>query len=201
VPETSELERQLHALGVELHKLEGEYTMYFSGRAVRPPNETRARVEAAIRRLDRAGFDNATQRFRFGNLQARFTTLAELWDRGMRAKEEGRPGPFTRSHQAPPPAAATEHPAPAHSTDRVVSVVAFSEPAGEPEKLHKLYDTLMDARRETGQPVVPFHRFAELVREQVEQLRGMDQAPVAFQVAVKDGRVNLTARVLREERG
>jgi hypothetical protein len=195
VPETTDLERQLQALAVDLHKLEGEYTMYFAGRSARPPVETRTRVETTLRRLDRAGFESATQRFRFGNLQSRFTALAELWDRGMRAKEEGRVGPFGRSHAAhePPPAQAA---APAR-TRRVVGVVALTSPADEPEKVHRLYDVVMNARREAGEPAVPYQRFEDLVRNQVQRLQRGGPAEVAFQVTVKDGRVNLTAKAKR----
>jgi hypothetical protein len=54
---------------------------------------------------------------------------------------------------------------------------------------------MAEARRETGEPPVPFESFAGLVREQVRAL-GSGTGEVAFRVAVKDGRVNLTARVL-----
>ena len=41
----------------------------------------------------------------------------------------------------------------------------------EMDKLHTLYDSLMDARREAGDDVVPFHRFAALVKDQVAKVR------------------------------
>jgi hypothetical protein len=58
--------------------------------------ETRARVRAAIARLDRSYIQNYGDRFRFTTLQSRFATFADMWDRALRAKEEGRPGPFSR---------------------------------------------------------------------------------------------------------
>jgi len=64
----------------------------------------------------------------------------------------------------------------------------------EMDKLHSLYDTLMDARRQIGDDVVPFHRFAALVKDQVTKLRGAGSPEVAFRVAMKDGKVNLTVR-------
>jgi hypothetical protein len=207
VPGPSELERQLEALAVELHKLESEYTMYFAARSSRPPIESRARVEAAIRRLDRAGFDSATLRFRFGNLQARYTALADLWDRGLRAKEEGRHGPFAWPRHSAVPSEATDHPTRSvhhepetGGTPRVVGIVALSEPLAESAKLRQLYDLLADTRRELGEPAVPFHRFAELVRDQVGHFQHAGAAQVAFRVSVKEGRVNLTARALRGEK-
>ncbi len=43
----------------------------------------------------------------------------------------------------------------------------------EMDKLHTLYDSLMDARREAGDEVVPFHRFAALVKDQVTKLKSV----------------------------
>jgi hypothetical protein len=67
----------------------------------------------------------------------------------------------------------------------------------EMDKLHSLYDTLMDARRQIGDDVVPFHRFAALVKDQVSKLRDTGSPEVAFRVAVKDGKVNFTVRGLK----
>ena len=69
----------------------------------------------------------------------------------------------------------------------------------EMDKLHSLYDTLMDARRENGDDVVPFHRFAALVKDQVGKLRDSGSPEVAFRVAVKDGKVNFTVRGMKGE--
>jgi hypothetical protein len=44
---------------------------------------------------------------------------------------------------------------------------------------------------------VPFHRFASLVKDQVAKLRETGSPEVAFRVALKDGKVNFTARALR----
>ena len=99
MPEPTEIQRDLQALESDLKKLEAEYNMFFSGRAPRPPWETRKRVEALVRRWDRDHIETAGDRFRFQTLQARFQKFVELWDRGLRAREEGRPGPFAQ----PPP--------------------------------------------------------------------------------------------------
>jgi hypothetical protein len=184
--QVSDLERDLQLLEAELRKLESEYNMYFSGRLPRPPWETRSRVEALVKRLDRAYIQNFGDRFRFNTLQTRFATFTELWERAMRAREEGRPSPFARRAPAPP-----------KSQDRVVHVTAFRDPLEETEKLHNLYDRLMDARRELGEESIPFHKFVELVKGQVKRLRRGEIEEVAFRVAVKDGRVNFTARGLK----
>ena len=64
----------------------------------------------------------------------------------------------------------------------------------EMDKLHGLYDSLMDARRQSGEDVVPFHKFAALVKDQVTKLRESGSPEVAFRVAMKDGKVAFTVR-------
>jgi hypothetical protein len=189
--ELTEVQRELLTLEAELKRLEAEYNMFFSGRAKRPPLETRARVEAMVKRRDREHIDSAADRFRFGTLQARFQKFIDLWDRGLRAREEGRPGPFMHAQ----PAKASPKADPAET--KVLQVTAFKDPMREMDKLHALYDTLMDARRQIGDDVVPFHRFAALVKDQVTKLRDSGSPEVAFRVAVKDGKVNFTVRGLK----
>ena len=70
----------------------------------------------------------------------------------------------------------------------------------EMDKLHTLYDSLMDARREAGDDVVPFHRFAALVKDQVTKLKSTGVPEVAFRVAVVEGKVNFTVRGVKDER-
>ena len=89
-------ERDLRRLETDLRQLELEYTMFFAGQRPRPPVELRSRVEAIVRRWDRVPIEGSTERFRYNTLQHRFRTFADLWDRGLRAREEGRPGPFSR---------------------------------------------------------------------------------------------------------
>ena len=108
----------------------------------------------------------------------------------MRAREEGRPGPFAQTRKAAEPA----RPVPA---DRIMHVTTFTDPLREWDKLHDLYDSLADARREAGEDAVPFHRFAELIKTQVSSLKAKGSPEVAFRVAVKDGKVNFTARALK----
>jgi hypothetical protein len=66
------------------------------------------------------------------------------------------------------------------------------------DKLHSLYDSLMDARRDVGEDVVPFHRFAALVKDQVAKARGDGAGEVGFRVTVSEGKVNFTVRGLKE---
>src|SRR5215213_7849790 len=116
--------------------------MYFSGRLPRPPWETRSRVEAMIKRIDRGVIQNYGDRFRFTTLQSRYAAFIDLWDRGLRAREEGRAGPFARK----PREVVAKGP-----EDRILHVSAFKDPLKEMDKLHDLYDSLVEARQAVGE--------------------------------------------------
>jgi hypothetical protein len=191
VSETDEVDRELGLFEAELKKLEAEYNMYFAGRLQRPPWELRKRVELMAKRLDRTHIANYGQRFRFTTLQTRLAKSIGLWDRGLRAREEGRPGPFAQ------PRPVEERPKPSKREDKVLHVTTFEDPLKEMEKVHQLYDNLAQARREAGQEAIPFHKFADLIKTQVNQLKEKGSPEVAFRVAVKDGKVAFTARGLK----
>ena len=175
----------------ELKRLETEYNMYFAGRLKRPPWETRARVEARVKRLDRTSINNYGVRVRFTTLQTRFSRFIDLWDRALRAREEGRPGPLMQ------PRKTTEPPKPDRLEDGVVKVETFHDPTKEDAKVKALYESFVKARQQAGQERVAFDKFATLVSSQVRALKDKGGTDVAFRVSIKDGKVALTARALR----
>ena len=158
--------------------------MFFAGQLPRPPWETRTHVEQSVKRLERAGTISGTyaERFRLHTLQSRFATFVDLWDRGLRAREEGRPGPFSRKGRGEAAAAAAQG-------DRVVYVTVFADPVHELDRLRELYERITDVRRELGEAQVPFHKFAGLIRDKVAVLKKRGAPEVAFRVTVHDGKI------------
>lgn len=183
-----DIQRELQVLEAELKRLEAEYNMFFAGRLPRPPWETRSRVETLIKRWDRGHIQGSAERFRFASLQARYQAFVDLWDRALRAKEEGRPGPL--AHKL----AEVEAQKKRRVDRRVLHVASFADPIKEMDKLQTLYDSVMKARRAGGHEVVPFHRFAALVKDQVSKLRDQGHNEVTFRVTEKDGQVALSAK-------
>lgn len=187
-----EIDKELTKLESELKELEVEYNQYFAGRLPKPPWDTRKRVDTLAKKLDRTHMNNTGMRFRFLTIQTRYARFVDLWDRGLRAREEGRPGPFFV------PAQKKERREPAREPGtKVLHVAAFNDPAHEMRKMEELYESLSAARRENGAPPVPFHKFASLVKTQVEKMKATGSPEVAFRVAVTDGKVNFTARALK----
>jgi len=187
----SDLDRDLRKLEADLRQLEAEYNMFFAGQLPRPPWETRAHVEQTIKRLERAGAISGTyaERFRLHTLQSRFAAFVDLWDRGLRAREEGRPGPFSHKGRG--------QVGPQAPDDRVVYVTVFSDPVKELDRLRELYERITDVRKELGEAQVPFHRFAGLIRDKVGTFKKRGAPEVAFRVTVHDGKITFTARGLK----
>ncbi len=193
--EPTDLERDLRLIEANLRKLETEYNMFFTGHLPRPPVETRTRLEKLLRRYDRAYIQSYADRYRLGALQSRFSSFVELWDRGTRAREEGRPGPFLRAPREEPEAPAPPPAPAAPAGDRVLCVATVGDPGADREKLLALYESLVEARRSTGsEEAVPFDRFAHMVQKQMDKLREGGSREVAFRVAVKDNKVTFTAQ-------
>jgi hypothetical protein len=199
-PQGNEFDQEMATLEAEIKRLEAEYNMFFAGRLPRLPWETRKRVEALVKRYDRMNIHNTAQRFRFHTLQSKFQAFVDLWERHLKAKEEGRPIPGRRSASSVPPAPAA---APKSKRDsdvtpgaRVVAVTTFRDPGAEPDRMQALYDQLSAARKEAGEKPVPFEAFKQVVRAQVNKL-GTGHGEVAFRVAVQDGKVTLTAKAMK----
>ena len=188
----SPFDAEFGLLDAELRKLESEYNMFFAGQLPRPPWETRSTVKSAIKRLERTVHVEGAyaERFRFQTIQARYATFADLWDRGLRAREEGRPGPFASRRRREPETSQA-------SGDRIVFVTLFAEPMKEVDKLHELYERLTEVRRELGEAQVPFHKFAGLIRDQVKAIQQRGVPEVAFRVALRGGKISFTARGLK----
>jgi hypothetical protein len=196
----SEFDREMAKLEAEIKRLEVEYNMFFAGRLPRLPWETRAHVEALVKRYDRMNIRNTAERFRFTTLQTRFMKFCDLWERHLKAKEEGRPLRGRPGGVPPPPAAPATSPASRvveeRGGSRVVAVTTFKDPAAEPDRMKALYEQLSAARKEAGEKPVPFEAFKQVVRAQVSKL-GSERGEVAFRIAVQDGRVTLTAKALK----
>jgi hypothetical protein len=210
-PKSTEFEQEMEQLEAQIKRLEAEYNMFFAGRLPRLPWETRARVEALIKRYDRMHLRNTAEKFRFGTLQSRYAAFSLLWERSLQAREEGRPrrGRRTGTSAAPVVPQATPPPtrdaggdppakraAAGGSSGRVVAVTALRDPAADADRLTELYDRLSAARKAAGEKPVPFEAFKQVVRAQVNKLGG-GQSEVAFRVSVQNGKVTLTAKALK----
>ena len=80
-----------------------------------PPSEMQRKVEGLIRRYAFQEIRNNTERFRYQSLTARYNTFNELWQKRLRAMEEGKAFGVhgLKADILPPPAPEREHKVPA----------------------------------------------------------------------------------------
>jgi hypothetical protein len=202
MPPTSEFERELRALEAELKRLEAEYNQFFAGRLPRLPWDQRTRVEAMMKRFDRMVIQNTGDRFRFQTVQSRWAAFTELWERQLKAQEMGRRPMRPRGESAAPPArpaapASSAPAAPPPARPAPEQAMSISDPAAQAERVKTLYQQLTEARRAAGEQPLDYDRFTAVVQAQVKKL-GEGGREVAFKVAVKGGKVTLTADPVKD---
>jgi hypothetical protein len=183
------IDQEIDRLESEMRRLKVEYDIFFNGGTVRPPLDTKGRVETSIKRLyDMRGMSFG-QRFRYNSLVARYNVMRELWRRQTQDREEsGRP-PTAEAQVA---------------LRERVAVIRCNDPSLEPEKVSEIYDRLIAAKRECGERVGPltlkvFTQFLESRADQIRQ--NLDTENVEFIVGVDSGRVKFSARaaMLKDE--
>ena len=187
----SDWDRQMMQLEAEIRRLEAEFNMFFAGRLPRPPWETRARVAALVKKHDQAFIRNTADRFRFESLQNRHSKFLELWERQMTNRELGRPvAGATRVAQPPRRPDPADAPAP---DSGMIRFARDQQLSADSEPVKKLFEQLADAKKQVGESPVAIERLAALVRAQVDKFAA-EGKDVTFRVAMKDGKVSLTAK-------
>ena len=175
---------ELDRLEYEIRRLKVEYDIYFNGGALRPPIDTKGRVETAIKRIyDNRGMSFG-QRFRYNSLVARYNVMRELWRRQTQGREEsGRP---------PTPEA--------QSAMREVTVIRCHDPRLEPEKVSEIYNHVVAAKRKCGEKLgaLSLEVFTQFLTSRAEQIKdNLETEAVDFVVGVDNGRVKFAARPAR----
>ena len=84
--ETAEIDQQLSRLEDDIRKLKIDFDIYFNGGTKRPPLESRARLDANVKRVADNRNLSYAQRYYFNSLVARFTSYRELWRRTLKAR-------------------------------------------------------------------------------------------------------------------
>jgi hypothetical protein len=181
----SPIDQELDRLEYEIRRLKVEYDIFFNGGTVRPPVDTKARVETAIKRIYDTRGMTFGQRFRYNSLVARYNVMRELWRRQTQDREEsGRP-PTAEAHTA---------------LREQVAVIRCHDPKLEPEKVSELYDQLVAAKRKCGEKLgaLSLEVFTQFLTSRADQIKdNLSTDAVDFVVGVDNGRVKFAARPAR----
>ena len=191
----AEIEGAIRKLGVEWEK-------FFGGVEKKPPNDLRGKVDALMRRHAHMEIKNATERFRYQGLTAKYNTLSELWAKKLRLREEGKAfGVHGLKAEAlpppPPPAPAAAARGARGGTD--AGEVRVGQSGRDGAAVQTLYDRFLAARAAAGeQAPVKFESFQKLIAQQASRiLSEKGGQAVDFRLETRDGKVSLKAKVVK----
>jgi hypothetical protein len=176
---SSELQPQLDDLERQIERRKVAYQRYFAGDLQHPPEDLRQKVDERLRRLRSLNMRRSVDHFRFGALEARFNSYREMFQRRVRAVEEGRVAP-----RRPPTPAAPRF-------DVEQGVLLDASPA--PEAVEALFQGLCD--RSPRGPAMDLDTFRTYLARQVVQIREKTGcAAVQFRVLTEEGKVKVKAK-------
>ena len=185
----SPVDQDLERLESEMRRLKIEYDIFFNGGTVKPPIDTKGRVETMIKRLFDVKGMTFGQRFKYNGLVARYNVMRELWRRQTQRREENGLPPTVE----------------AASAARALNVIIrCRDPKREPEKVSELFDYLIAAKRECGERVnnLSFEAFQGFILTRTAQMKNdLHADAVDFHVAVESGKVKFTARAAKDDSG
>ena len=196
-------EDDLNPLEQMFRQLQIEWEKFFGGVERKAPNELRTRVEAIVKRYAYTEIRNNTERFRYQALASRFNTFNELWNKRMRAIEEGRPlGLHGRAAAIAAPAAGRSAPAASRAPATPSGGGEFRVRSAEQDAsaVRGLYEKFLQARQQAGEKgTVKFDNFQKLIGQQASKIMADKGAQaVDFRLETKEGKVSLKAKVVKQ---
>jgi hypothetical protein len=84
-----DIDDDLHVLDVKIKTLKRDYEHYFCGTRQREPAQLRSEVERILRLWTNKHIHNTASRFQLNNLNSRFFSFRQQWDRILREMEQG----------------------------------------------------------------------------------------------------------------
>lgn len=191
------LQDDLDRIDVMLRQLQVKWDLFFNGAEKKPPSELQTQVDSLLKRHSNAEIRNNGDRFRFQGLTARYTTFNELWQKKLRAREEGRLyGMHGLKAEKLVPASPTPNLSFKPDAPREFRV---TDPSRDAAAVRALYEKFVEERRRTGETQTPaFDSFQALIAKQAQKIQAEKGAQaVDFRLETKDGKVSLKAKVVK----
>jgi hypothetical protein len=194
------LPEDLDRLDIVIRQLQVKWDLFFNGAERKPPSELQSQVEALVKRHAGTDIRNNAERFRYQSLSARFTTFNELWQKRLRAREEGKVFGLhgLRAEQLPPPPPPPVAPR-AGAPGSAPGEFRVSDPSADASSVRALYERFAQERQRAGEgPPPAFESFRDLIGQQTARIRAeKGAAAVDFRLETKGGKVSLKARIVK----
>jgi len=194
------LSEDIDVLNTSIRELQTKWELFFTGIEAKPPNVLQRKVEKTIREYAFQEISNSTERFRYQTLTARFNTFNELWQKRLRAREEGKTFGVhgLRADVRPPPAPEREHRIPpgGGGTGREFRIGSVESDDGQVQALYQRY---VEERQRLGEGEAPaYESFRQLIGQQTAKILGDKGArAVDFRLDSSKGKVSLKARIVK----
>ena len=178
-----ELIEQIAILERTLQEHIRKWERYFSGVDRVPPQEEKERINRRIRMLSEQTVNRRAEQFRIEQLQHRFMTYSQNWERMLREREEGRSiKPHTDSELR----------------RSVTTNVAAAETVNQAEE-GSLFDRYHAAKAERGLDVgVDRATFDKQIAEQRERIEERLGRKVRFDLQVEGDKVRVVAKKIKK---
>jgi len=177
-----------------LQELIKEWERFFACIRKTPPQTERERIARRLRMLmdpNQVALRNV-EHFRVEQLQHRFMTYSQMWERMLREREEGRGRSIAVKRATARVEAASK---PRTSTASSRGANASPGASVDQNSAAALYERYAAAKKSVGQSVgVDEKAFAAQVNAQRRSMEARLGSGVRFEVVVDEGRVKLTAR-------
>jgi hypothetical protein len=194
------IDEELGQLERDIRQLKIEYDQFFGGGRKRPPNEIEWRIELIVKKYgERAGDMKYGQRFRYNNLTQTYAKYKDIFRKRMKRKEEASvQRHFGAAAKAIEAQRLAEARAATTTDERPAFRITCSEPERESEKVEKLYQAFVEAKKTAGEDITRLTHagFNEFVRKKTKDLqRQKGCTEVEYVVETVDHQVKLKALV------
>ena len=191
------LQEDLDRIDVMLRQLQVKWDLFFNGSEKKPPTELQTQVDSLFKRHSNAEIRNNGDRFRFQGLTARYTTFNELWQKKLRAREEGRL--FGMHGIKAEKMVAAAPPLNLSFKPEAPQEFRVTDPARDTKAVRALYEKFVEERHRAGETQTPaFDAFQALIAKQAQKIQQEKGAQaVDFRLETKDGKVSLKAKVVK----
>jgi hypothetical protein len=199
------IDEDLGQLERDIRQLKIEYDQFFGGGRKRPPAEIEWRIELIVKKYgERSGDMKYGQRFRYNNLTQTYAKYKDIFRKRLKQKEEatvrrhfGAAAKAIEAERAQRRAEANERYATAVA-DLSTFRMTCSEPERETEKVEKLFQAFVEAKRLAGENTsrLTHAGFTEFVRKKTKDLQRQKGChEVEYVVETVDNQVKLKALV------
>ena len=206
LPCMATIDEELGQLERDIRQLKIEYDQFFGGGRKRPPNEIEWRIELIVKKYgERSGDMKYGQRFRYNNLTQTYAKYKDIFRKRLKKKEEsttqrhfGAAAKKIEAERAQRLAEANARYAAAVGADSFTFRMTCSEPERESEKVEKLFQAFVQAKKLAGEDIARLTRagFTEFVRKKTKDLQRLKNCTqVEYVIETIDNQVKLKALV------